>query len=77
LSSCARSRSSRCACTAWLQQQLEPKGVGVVLEAEHLCMSLRGVQTPGAKTVTSALDGLVRDGPRTREEFLTLTHGRA
>jgi GTP cyclohydrolase I len=48
-----------------------------VLEAEHLCMSLRGVQTPGAKTVTSALDGLVRDGPRTREEFLTLTHGRA
>jgi GTP cyclohydrolase I len=61
----------------WLQQQLEPKGVGVVLEAEHLCMSLRGVQTPGAKTVTSALHGLVRDDPRTREEFLTLTHGRA
>src|SRR5215210_7606154 len=60
----------------WLQEQLEPKGVGVVLEAEHLCMSLRGVQTPGAKTVTSALHGLVRDDPRTREEFLTLTHGR-
>jgi GTP cyclohydrolase I len=61
----------------WLQEQLEPKGVGVVLEAEHLCMSLRGVQTPGAKTVTSALHGLVRDDPRTREEFLTLAHGRA
>jgi GTP cyclohydrolase I len=60
----------------WLQEQLEPKGVGVVLEAEHLCMSLRGVQTPGAKTVTSALHGLLRDDPRTREEFLTLAHGR-
>jgi GTP cyclohydrolase I len=60
----------------WLQEQLEPKGVGVVLEAEHLCMSLRGVQTQGAKTVTSALNGLLRDDPRTREEFLTLAHGR-
>jgi GTP cyclohydrolase I len=60
----------------WLQQQLQPKGVGVVLEAEHLCMSLRGVQKPGAKTVTSALHGLVRDDPRTREEFLSLTGGR-
>jgi GTP cyclohydrolase I len=60
----------------WLQQQLQPKGVGVVLEAEHLCMSLRGAQKPGAKTVTSALHGLVRDDPRTREEFLSLTGGR-
>lgn len=60
----------------WLQQQLQPKGVGVVLEAEHLCMSLRGVQKPGAKTVTSALHGLVRNDPRTREEFLSLTGGR-
>jgi GTP cyclohydrolase I len=60
----------------WLQDQLAPKGVGVVLEAEHMCMSLRGVQTPGAKTVTSALHGLVRDDPRTREEFLALTGGR-
>ena len=57
----------------WLQEQLEPKGVGVVLEAEHLCMSLRGVQKFGAKTVTSALHGLVRDDPRTRQEFLALT----
>jgi len=61
----------------WLQEQLEPKGVGVVLEAEHLCMSLRGVQKPGARTVTSALHGLVRDDARTREEFLSLTGGRA
>jgi GTP cyclohydrolase I len=57
----------------WLQQKLEPKGVGVVIEAEHLCMSLRGVQKQGATTVTSALHGLVRDDPRTRQEFLALT----
>jgi GTP cyclohydrolase IA len=57
----------------WLHRELEPKGVGVVLEAEHLCMSLRGVQTLGAKTVTSALRGLVRDDARTRQEFLALT----
>jgi GTP cyclohydrolase IA len=57
----------------WLQGELEPKGVGVVLEAEHLCMSLRGVQTLGARTVTSALRGSVRDDPRTRQEFLALT----
>jgi len=57
----------------WLQRELEPKGVGVVIEAEHMCMSLRGVQKPGAKTVTSALHGLVRDDARTRQEFLSLT----
>jgi len=61
---------------ACIQDELAPKGVGVVLEAEHLCMSLRGVQKAGAKTVTSALYGLVRDDPRTREEFLSLTGGR-
>jgi GTP cyclohydrolase I len=61
---------------SWLQQELQPMGVGVVMEAEHLCMSLRGVQKPGAKTVTSALHGLVRDDPRTREEFLSLTGAR-
>jgi GTP cyclohydrolase IA len=57
----------------WLQRELEPKGVGVVLEAEHLCMSLRGVQKLGAKTVTSALHGSVRDDARTRQEFLALS----
>src|SRR3954452_6793099 len=57
----------------WLVRELEPKGVGVVLEAEHLCMSLRGVQKLGAKTVTSALHGLVRDDARTRGELLALT----
>ena len=59
----------------WLDEHLAPKGVGVVLEAEHLCMSLRGVQKHGATTVTSALRGLVRDDPRTRQEFLELTKG--
>jgi GTP cyclohydrolase IA len=57
----------------WLQDELEPKGVGVVIEAEHMCMSLRGVSKPGAMTVTSALHGLVRDDARTRQEFLALT----
>jgi GTP cyclohydrolase I len=57
----------------WIQAELAPKGVGVVLEAEHLCMSLRGVGTSGARTVTSALHGLIRDDPRTRQEFLALT----
>jgi GTP cyclohydrolase IA len=57
----------------WLERELEPKGVGVVLEAEHMCMSLRGVQKLGAKTVTSAMRGLLRDDPRTRNEFLSLT----
>jgi GTP cyclohydrolase I len=59
----------------WLDDHLQPKGVGVVIEAEHLCMSLRGVQKPGARTITSALHGLVRDDHRTRQEFLSLTGG--
>jgi GTP cyclohydrolase I len=57
----------------WFQSELSPKGVGVVLEAEHTCMSLRGATKPGTRTVTSALHGLVRDDPRTRQEFLALT----
>lgn len=56
----------------WIEQTLEPRGVGVIIEAEHLCMSLRGVQKPGAVTTTSALRGLVRDDSRTRQEFLSL-----
>jgi GTP cyclohydrolase I len=54
----------------WLQAHLEPKGVGVVLEAEHLCMSLRGVRAAGARTVTSALHGLLRTDADSRQEFL-------
>jgi GTP cyclohydrolase I len=57
----------------WLQAHLDPKGVGVVLEAEHLCMSIRGVQADGSHTVTSALHGLLREDPSTRAEFFTLT----
>jgi GTP cyclohydrolase I len=57
---------------AWLDEHLRPKGVGVVIEAEHLCMTMRGVQARGARTVTSSLHGLVRDDARTRAEFLAL-----
>jgi GTP cyclohydrolase I len=49
---------------------LEPKGVLVVIEAEHLCMSMRGVKKPGATTVTSAVRGLMRDNPATRHEAM-------
>jgi GTP cyclohydrolase I len=56
----------------WLDDTLQPRGVGVVLEAEHLCMTLRGVRKPGSRTVTSALHGCVREDPRTRQEFLEL-----
>jgi GTP cyclohydrolase I len=56
----------------WLQERLEPRGVGVVVDAEHLCMTVRGVQAPGVRTVTSALRGRIRDDPRTRAEFLAL-----
>jgi GTP cyclohydrolase I len=57
----------------WLDTTLRPKGVGVVLEAEHACMSLRGIRAADAWTVTSALRGHVRDDARTRAEFLALT----
>ena len=57
----------------WLDQQLAPRGVGVVLEAEHLCMSQRGVRAQGSRTVTSALHGQLRDDARTRQEFFALT----
>jgi GTP cyclohydrolase IA len=56
----------------WLQEQLQPRGVGVVIEAEHLCMTLRGVQATGARTLTSTLLGTLRDDPRSRAEFLGL-----
>jgi GTP cyclohydrolase I len=56
----------------WLEQELDPRGVGVVISAEHMCMTIRGVRKPGARTVTSALRGLLRDDARTREEFFSL-----
>ena len=59
-----------------LEQVLEPRGVLVVVEAEHLCMSMRGVKKPGTLTVTSAVRGLFRDDPRTRAEAMQFIHGR-
>ena len=56
----------------WLGTQLRPRGVGVVIEAEHLCMTLRGVQAVGATTVTSTLLGALREDARSRAEFFTL-----
>jgi GTP cyclohydrolase I len=56
----------------WLEHELEPRGVGVVLSAEHTCMTIRGVLKPGARTVTSALRGSLRDDPGTRQELFSL-----
>ncbi len=58
-----------------LMDVLEPDGVGVVIEAAHLCMMMRGVEKQNSTTVTSALRGCFRDDSRTREEFLRLAHG--
>jgi len=55
-----------------LMTVLEPRGALVVIEAEHLCMSMRGVRKPGAKTVTSAVRGSMRDSDRTRAEAMSL-----
>jgi len=56
----------------WLETELSPRGVGVVIEAEHLCMTIRGVQATGSKTVTSTMYGLLRERVATRQEFLSL-----
>jgi GTP cyclohydrolase IA len=56
----------------WLQRQLRPRGVGVVIEAEHLCMTLRGAQVAGTRTITSTMLGTLRTDPRSRSEFLDL-----
>jgi GTP cyclohydrolase I len=53
---------------------LHPSGVGVVIEAYHLCMMMRGVQKQNSKTITSALRGAFREDPKTRDEFLRLAH---
>ncbi|MFC4008395.1 GTP cyclohydrolase I FolE [Nonomuraea purpurea] len=56
----------------WLQEQLQPRGVGVVIQADHTCMTLRGAQSPGAHTITSTLLGTLREDARSRAEFLSL-----
>jgi GTP cyclohydrolase I len=61
----------------WLLASLDPVGVGIIIQAEHSCMSLRGVRASGSRTTTSALHGLLRSDERTRAEFFALaTHGR-
>jgi GTP cyclohydrolase I len=57
----------------WLQDHLSPKGVGVVIEAEHQCMSMRGVRATGSRTVTSSLHGVLRENLSSRQEFFALT----
>ena len=57
-----------------LNGTLEPRGVGVVVEARHLCMEMRGVETPGGRMITSCMLGTFRRDPRTRAEFLDLVH---
>ncbi len=61
----------------WLDEHLAPKGVGVVIEAEHTCMTLRGVQALGSHTVTSTLLGTLREDARSRQEFFVLTGAHA
>ena len=56
----------------WLYAQLQPRGVGVVIEAEHTCMTVRGVQAVGSRTVTSTMLGSLREDPRSRQEFFAL-----
>jgi GTP cyclohydrolase I len=58
-----------------MEGALAPRGVIVVVEAEHLCMSMRGVRKPGTLTITSAVRGLFRDDPRTRAEGMNFLHG--
>ena len=60
-----------------IQEILQPKGVGVVIQSEHSCMTMRGVNTPGSALTTSTLLGDVRDDPRTRSEFLSLVRVRS
>ncbi|MHB8669776.1 MAG: GTP cyclohydrolase I FolE [Acidimicrobiales bacterium] len=59
-----------------IDRALQPRGVLVVIEAEHLCMSMRGVRKPGTVTVTSAVRGLFRDDAATRNEAMQFIHGR-
>ena len=59
-----------------IQRAIDPEGVGVICEAQHLCMMMRGVEKQHSSTITSAMMGVFRDNPKTREEFLTLVSSR-
>jgi GTP cyclohydrolase IA len=58
-----------------IERVLRPRGIGVVIEAQHLCMMMRGVQKQNSKTITSSMRGSFRDDAKTRDEFLRLAHG--
>lgn len=58
-----------------IEEVLRPRGVGVVIDAEHSCMTMRGVNAPQSSLITSKLLGVIRDDPRTRQEFLNLARG--
>ena len=60
-----------------IMAELQPRGVGVILEATHMCMTIRGVKKPGAKTITSAMRGLFKTNPMTRNELMALVNGGA
>jgi GTP cyclohydrolase I len=60
-----------------LVRKLEPRGVIVVVEAEHLCMAMRGIRKPGARTTTSAVRGMLRSSAASRQEALALINGRS
>ena len=58
-----------------ITRELKPRGVGVIVEAAHSCMTIRGVKKPGAMTITSAMRGLFKTNPMTRNEFMALVFG--
>ena len=60
----------------FLNDELHPRGLAVIIEAEHLCMTMRGARAAGARTQTSALRGLMKSDPRTRQETLSLLTAR-
>jgi len=60
-----------------IDKELRPKGVLVIMEAEHLCMTMRGIKKPGARTVTSVVRGIFRENPATRAEAMSLIYGKA
>ena len=73
---CIPTTRSRREVASAIEDVLKPVGVGVVIEAYHLCMMMRGVQKQNSRTVTSALRGAFRDDARTRDEFLRLAYAQ-
>ena len=61
---------------ATIAKVIKPKGVAVVVEAEHMCIAMRGIQKPGSRMITSAMRGLFLSDPRTRNEFMAIATGQ-